>query len=208
MVFDCWVRSVSMAGTSDITSRTELPLATCSFRSREMALPTVRPSPFWTDGLNPTFSARISYAPGGSRSSRKAPSGPVVTLRVNCVSGFTAVMTTSATTASVASTTIPLRVAVLLDCPHSRGAATHASNVAWRNNFEVITNKSLALSGPVCQRKFGPKRTPLQIQHLPKSPTLQAAHRNFTTLLVLHLELVGGFEPGHHFADPVDVDNK
>ena len=46
----------------------------------------------------------------------------------------------------------------------------------------------------------------LQIQQLPQPSRLGAADGDFGLLAVVHLQLIGAFEPGDHFFDAVDVD--
>ena len=48
----------------------------------------------------------------------------------------------------------------------------------------------------------------LQLEQLPEPLGLRAADGDLRLLLVVHAQLVAGFEPGHHFADLVDVDHE
>src|SRR5580658_4273629 len=49
---------------------------------------------------------------------------------------------------------------------------------------------------------------PSEVEQLPQAASLRAAHRNLCLFLIVHAQLVGTFEPGHNFADVIDVDQK
>ena len=50
--------------------------------------------------------------------------------------------------------------------------------------------------------------TKLQIKKFAQPLGLRPAHGNFTLLLVVHAQLVAALEPGNHFLDAIDIDDK
>src|ERR1700691_1385215 len=48
----------------------------------------------------------------------------------------------------------------------------------------------------------------LEVEQFPQPSGLRAAYWNLRLLLVVHAQLVGALEPGHDFADVIDVDQK
>ena len=48
----------------------------------------------------------------------------------------------------------------------------------------------------------------LEVEQFAQAAGLRAADGDFRLLLIVHAQLVGAFEPWHHFADVVDVDQE
>ena len=46
----------------------------------------------------------------------------------------------------------------------------------------------------------------LEVEQLAQALGLGAADRNLSLLFVVHAQLVGALEPGHHFLDVIDID--
>ena len=62
--------------------------------------------------------------------------------------------------------------------------------------------------GEQWERGTGAIVTKLEVEELAEALGLGAADGDFSLLLVVHAELVAGLEPGHDFADLVDVDDE